>query len=299
MRVTQQMLDRSLLQGINERMSGLEDLNRKLSSGRKISTVSDDPVASAQILRAQRTEGRIDTCLRNIDSVDAMLSTVTSSLQAATETTTRVRQLATQAATGTYAEVDRGNIAREIEESIESLVSLANTRVNGEYVFSGATAEVRPFQLNRNAEGEIERVAYRGASSSTEATIAPDRTASVNMVGSEVFEREGDLFDTLVRLRDAVKSSNQKEIQALLGKMETGEDGLRASLGIAGARQNQLELVRNQLEGFSQTNREILSEVGDTDIAEASMNYQRNMMSLQWALKVSAQAARPSLVDYL
>ena len=299
MRVTQQMLDRSLLQAIKERMTGLEDLNRQLSSGQRIGTVSDDPTASAQILRAQRTEQRVGAYLRNLDTVDAALSIATSSLQTASETLRRVRELATQAATGTYTDVDRGNMAREIGALLESLVSSANSRANGQYLFSGATAEVQPFEVNRDTQGNIKSVDYCGASTSTEATVGPGRTAQVNMVGQKVFMREGDIFRTLVKLRDAVKTGDRENIQKSIGQVKVREKGLRASLGIAGARQSQLELLRNSLERFSNTNREILSDIGDANLADVAVDYQRDIISLQWALKVSAQAARPSLINYL
>ena len=299
MRVTQQMLDRSLLQAINQRMVRLRDSNRQLSSGDRVGTVSDDPTASAQILRARRTEEQIATYLQNVDSVDAVLSTATSSLQTASETMSRVRQLATQAATGTYTDADRKNMASEVDESIESLVSLANSRLNGQYIFAGARGETRPFEVTRDTQGQIQDVRYCGAGTSTEATVGPDRTAEMNMVGRDVFQRRGDTFGTLVQLREAVKAGDQEEIENLLGETKRQEKGIRESLGIAGARQSQLGMLRSSLERFSSTNGEILSELSDADMAEVTIDYQRNMTSLQWALKVSAQASRPSLVDYL
>jgi len=299
MRVTQCMLDRNVLFSIAKNMDYLEDLNRQLSTGMKVNTISDDVPAAAQILELQRENAKIESGLRNLETANAMLSTATSAFQSASASMASAKQLAVQGATGTYTDVDRKAMAQEVDQILETILGLTNCRANGEYVFSGEAFDAAPFQTTRGIDGRITAVDYVGAVVSTEALIAPSRTTEMNLVGKMLWTDQGDVFQGLIDLRDALETNNVAGIQAAIPELETAHDDIRTAAGLLGARQNELQMLRNTLTRFSEINTAAISERQDADIPEISVEYSRQMTVLQAVMKLAANVFPPSLANYI
>ncbi|ECQ5527523.1 flagellin biosynthesis protein FlgL, partial [Campylobacter jejuni] len=59
----------------------------------------------------------------------------------------------TQAASDSNSQTSREAIAKELERIKESIVQLANTSVNGQYLFAGSQVANKPFDSNGNYYG--------------------------------------------------------------------------------------------------------------------------------------------------
>ncbi|WP_143030968.1 hypothetical protein [Marinococcus luteus] len=82
----------------------------------------------------------------------------------------RVRGLVTQASNNTYEGEQRGNIAKEINELKEQLISSANSKVGDKYIFNGSNTTNPPIDTNATADSftghgdavEMELIVGRG-----------------------------------------------------------------------------------------------------------------------------------------
>ncbi len=299
MRVTQNMLTRTLVSSMNSDLDYLQQLNQQLTSGKKINSFSDDVMGAAEILRLSRSNDSYNTYLNHMQTADGVLSVATTSLQQASEALSNIRQLAVQAVTGTANDTSLRPIADALDGQLSGLLDLANVQYNGGYVFSGDALNTIPYQTTKDATGKITDVTYMGGSITTEAPISPSSTTEMNVVGSSAFQANGDLFKTLIALRDAIASGDKDKANALLTDLQTSTTDVQQSLVRLGERQNQLQFTQNATQQIINLNTTTISDEQDADIAEATVKYNIQMAQLQMVMKVAAQAVLPSLIDFL
>ncbi len=299
MRVTQNMIDRNMLFAISRLNERLSDINRQLSSGQRVNTVSDDVPDARQVMYLERENGRIDMHLRNLDSLDAVYSVATSTLGHVSESVSRLKELTVQAATGTYTQENLRAMAAGVDGLLQTLVSLGNVEHAEAYIFSGEAVQTAPFQVSLNAEGEIDSVSYEGEMIETEVPVAPEITARINFAGKKIFQGESDLFDVAIRLREAMRDGDVPEIQQLIEELEVCHSTVRESLGRVGERQAQLQTLRSTSERFRDLNTQIISERQDADVADLSVRYNSNIALLEMTMRAAARAVKPSILNFL
>jgi flagellar hook-associated protein 3 FlgL len=299
MRVTQNMLDRNLMFALAKNLERLGKLNEQLSTGQRINTVSDDVVDAGQVMRLQRENDRISSYLSNLDSSDTMLSFATSMLQRTSETVAGIKELAIQAATETYTATDRQVMAAGVDSLLDTLIGLANSASKGAYLFSGEATDTAPYAVQADLSGQVQAVTYEGEMISTQVSVGPRATTEVNLVGESVFRRTGDLFGTVIALRDAIAASDRDEINRLIGELDTSHTDVRQSLGRLGERQTQLQATRTSLEMIKGLNTQAATDKQGADVAQVAVEYNSMMALLQMVMKVAAEAVTPSLIDYI
>lgn len=299
MRITQNMMNRNLLYSMNDNLDKLSELNEQISSGLRVRTVSDDVLAAGKVMQLQRENDRLDALLSNAARANTMLSFTTSTLQTASETITRIKELATQAATETYGANERAIMAEGVDELLETLVSMGNTQTQGAYVFSGESTHTTPFVEQRDADGKITSVSYVGASVGTEVSVGPGTSAAVNLVGRNVFQGDTDIYASVIQLRDAMRANDTDAINELLGTINDCHTQNRLLLGRLGERMDQMDVSKSSLESLQALNTQIISDNQDADIASVTVDYNSMYTLTQMVMKVAAQTVQPSIVDFL
>ena len=138
----------SFLQGVNmmqQLQSMLDHTQRQISSGRRILTPSDDPIAASRALEIRESIGRLDQFDRNSGIAANRLSQEESTLGSVTNVLQRVRELSLQANNATQSNETRQLIAIEMRQQLDQLVQLGNQRDgNGAYLFSGNLTDAQP-----------------------------------------------------------------------------------------------------------------------------------------------------------
>ena len=126
------------LAAIQQLQASLDRTQRQISSGRRILTPSDDPIAASRALELRESLSRLQQFDRNGTIVANRLSQEESALNSVNNVLQRVRELALQANNATQSDESRKLIAIEMREHLGNLVQLANQQDgNGGYLFSG------------------------------------------------------------------------------------------------------------------------------------------------------------------
>ncbi len=299
MRVTQNMINRELMHHLSRNMERLNDLNQQLSTGRRILSVSDDVPGARQVMHLLQENGKIDAYLENMRDAEDTLYMASSSAEQVLDILSRVKERAVQAATGTYSANDRQTMAEDVDGMLQTLLSLANVQHKGAYMFAGQATRTVPFVASKDAAGRIDATSYQGALLPTEAPVAPGVTTDMNVVGSEIFHGGGDLFGTVIELRDAIRTGDVQELRTRINDLDRGRDALLRGVGRLGERQAQLGILRNSTERMRQLNEQIISDRRDADMAELSVQYNSQMALLRVVMQVAASSAKPSIADFL
>ena len=134
------------LQNIYARQSELAGQQEKLTSGKNVNRVSDDPTGAAQAERALTRLSRIASDNRSLEVQRSALTLAESTLGDATSVVQRLRELTVSAGNGAYSASDRSSIAKEMTGLREQLFAMANSRdSNGTPLFGGLGSASAPF----------------------------------------------------------------------------------------------------------------------------------------------------------
>lgn len=140
-RVTQSMLSMNMLRNLNTSYSKMSKLQDQITSGKKITRASDDPVIAVKGMDYRTQLGKVEQFIRNTGEVNAWYDTTDMSLGQVGEALNRVKELVVQAANDTNTADDRAKIRAEIDQIREQLRDLGNTKVAGKSIFTGTNTQ--------------------------------------------------------------------------------------------------------------------------------------------------------------
>ena len=131
---------------LNQQQSTLLHTNQQVSSGRRMLTPGDDPIASSSVLRVSQADGTNTQYTTNRNTAKGAIGLSEAILQSVTTLLQDVKTMAVEAGNGTMSPSDRQSIATEIQGRLDQLIALANsTDGSGNYLFSGYQGRTLPF----------------------------------------------------------------------------------------------------------------------------------------------------------
>ncbi len=131
---------------LQERQAELTRLQQQLSSGKRISTPSDDPVGAARAERAYIAQQRIGASQRSVQASRNAMSLAESALGSAVDLLQSARETIASAGNGSYGPTDRAALAAQLKQLRSQLLAVANqSDGNGGHVFGGQGNGSEPF----------------------------------------------------------------------------------------------------------------------------------------------------------
>src|SRR5438128_11231936 len=182
MRVTFNSQYRDLQVGIDRSSETLLEMQRQVSSGKRISKPSDDPSAASAAVTGRNDIARTERYTQASDSVSSRLTVIDTVLS---DMTGKISQGLTTAlgANGT----DKTALQREA--AAQTLIGLRdailgdfNTSFNGIYVFSGTNSSTPPYSLAPVTEAGV----YQGNADEATVDVASGRSAKVTYNGQSL-----------------------------------------------------------------------------------------------------------------
>src|SRR3954471_24644758 len=141
MRITQLSLAVTSLQGLNRNLQAVSKLQQQMTSGKTISKPSDDPNGTNSAMQVRQELAGATQFARNISDGIGALNSTDSALQNMVKQVQMARDLTVQASNdGTMSDASRAAIKTELAGLRDSLLGLANTRVQGQPIFGGVTS---------------------------------------------------------------------------------------------------------------------------------------------------------------
>jgi len=181
----------STIQTFNNGVAGLQRnyanasrTQEQISTGNRILTAADDPVASVRLLQLEQQQNVLGQYKSNLSAATNSLTQEEVTLNSVNTVLQRVRELTVQAGNGALSEVDRQSIAAELGQREDELLSLTNTRnARGEYLFSGFQGKTQPFV--READGTY---SYQGDEGQRTLQIASSLNLAIGDNGKKLFQ---------------------------------------------------------------------------------------------------------------
>jgi flagellar hook-associated protein 3 FlgL len=279
-------------------------LQGQISTGKRFSNPSDDPVAAARALEISQqkemnaTYANVRTVAKtNLETVEASLTNITNLLVAAQSTLVG-------AGNGAYSNLERSFVATDLKNSLDALVGLANVKdAYGTYLFAGYNSEVAPFTATGAG------ATYNGDSNVQQLKVDAQRLMDVSVSGDEVFLANGNnVFTTLndiVNLLNtpitdaATQATFSAGLATAMTNMQTSVDNIMNVRAAVGSKLNELDTLDISGQDRNLQYEKSLSEIQDLDYAEALSEFAKNQTIMEAAQKSFASTAQMSLFYFI
>ncbi len=299
-RTTSINLSRNFIYNFNQHLTKIAKYQDEVSSGKKLTKPSDNPGDAMLVLDIKSYMNKSEQYMRNIEDGQLRLNLAENSLMDVQNLITRVRDLAMQGNNSTTNQADRDAMAIEVNQLLEHLLTIANKKSTDGYIFGGTQTETEPFEAIRNDGGEIVSVSVHGdISGKLKRVVGPGEPVVVNTDGKGFFYGEGDLFDEIIGLRDALRSNDRETISDAIGNLNDLLDDVLGEISEIGSKSQYLEERKNELglENFEYLQR--LSDLEDADLTSSIIFLQQEQIAYQAALSVSAEILKTSIMNFI
>lgn len=309
MRITNGMMSANYLKGLNSNLTRLEKYQNQLTSNKRITRLSDDPVAIIGSLSVRTRLKNLEQYQTNIDDAQAWLTQSETAVMDLNEVVKSAYELAIQAGSGTQSPTDKAAIATAIGQLREHALQVGNTTLGDKYIFGGFCTTTAPFG---SADGSV---LYQGTDLLTadstqiaafqaqtiEYQIGDGLTATVSLTGDKLLGTGKDnLIGILDNLRQTLLNDGAvSQITAYAAQLQHKQDDILALAADIGGRTNRLDLVTARY-GQDTTNYEALkSAIEDVDTAETIMRMKMAETVYNAALELGSRIIVPTLTDFL
>ncbi|WP_394026925.1 flagellin N-terminal helical domain-containing protein [Desulfovibrio falkowii] len=255
---------------------------QRLSTGLRINSAADD-AAGLAIRELMRTDiAALQQGVRNANDAISLIQTADGALAVIDEKLIRMKELAEQAATGTYDSTQRLMIESEYQAMASEITRIANaTDFNGIYLLNGNLSSDTHNGSDLTATGKL-KVHFGSMNDSAEDYYyikIGNSTASALGVGNQA-EKTSAAYTV---------STQEAAQKALVGLNDAviSKDKIRAHLG---ALQNRLENTISNLTTQSQNLQAAESRISDVDVATEMTAFVRNQILTQSAVAMLSQA---------
>jgi flagellar hook-associated protein 3 FlgL len=289
------MIARNLISNISKNRERAAELELDMASGKKIRRPSDDPAAVAKIQRLNTDISKNEQYLKNIGHIYEFTSYAASALDVVAEELQGAKEIALQGASGTLDPDARRSLAGRVDQNIDSMVDLANSKFNNRYLFAGSKTNTKPFTRT----GDV--ITYDGNDKSISGKIGFQADVAYNKTGSEVFNAAGgvDVFQAMIDLKQGLENNDQDAVQASVAVLDDAIRQITDKTADLGALQSRLNLTEEMIESNKISLAESLSKTQDTDVVEALVEHTIVENALNAGLKTMSKTIQTTLVDFI
>ncbi|GAB7078605.1 flagellin N-terminal helical domain-containing protein [Megalodesulfovibrio paquesii] len=255
---------------------------RRLASGLRVGTAADD-AAGLAIRELMRSDiASLNQGVRNANDAISLIQTADGALGVIDEKLIRMKELAEQAATGTYTSDQRLIIDSEYQAMASEITRIANaTDFNGIYLLNGNLSSADHDGSTMNPTGKL-KVHFGTANDSAEdyyyIQIGSATASSLGVGNQAAIGKDGFAISTQEGAQKALEALNQ----AIVSK-----DNIRANLG---ALQNRLQNTITNLEIQAENLQAAESRISDVDVANEMTEFVRQQILTQSAIAMLSQA---------
>lgn len=304
MRISTQQIFETGAARLGDLQTALAKTQQQISTGRKMLTPSDDPVAAARALDITQSQSINSQYADNRTQARNSLTVVEGTLDSVTDLLQNVRDALVSAGNTTYTDAQRGFVATDLESRFQALLGLANTRdAQGNYMFSGFQTATKPFVETTTG------ATYQGDSGQQLAQVDTNRQMAMGNPGNSVFQGGGqDVFQTIKDMitllqtpvtTTAARTALDNGLTNGLAEIDKGLNNVltvRASLGTRLQELDSLDTAGNDRDVQYSA---MLSQLQDLDYTKALTQLSQQQTTLEAAQQSFVKTANLSLFSYL
>lgn len=292
------------IDAMGARQSRLARNQLELSTGKKLLSASDDPMAAAAAERTRAAQRRVELQTRMNDFASTMLKQADLTLGQTTEIVQLVREGVVQAGNASLTGDDRVLLARQFRNYRAELLTLANRPDgSGGYIFGGQGTRTAPFVDGASVSYQPPTGEQTVGLDSNSPTLLDGRDTFMSLPdGSGGTQSIFDLLDSTIAVledRTAPSPTVSATVQTALTGLDAAIDRVSTKRTEVGEHLRAIESRGKVAENSSIELAAQLSDLVDVDFAKAISDFQNNQTALSAAMRTYSQISKMSLFDYL
>ncbi len=304
MRISTNTIYQSGISKLSELQSNQSKLQQQISTGKRILSPSDDPIAAARALEVSHEKEVNKSYADTRKTAQLKLNTLEANLTSVTNLLVATQSTLVGAGNGGLSDNERRIIATELKGSLEALIGLANTQdASGNYIYSGFRSDTPTYTAT------ITGATYNGDSQQQLLQVDPQRQMSVNVTGDNLFPGgANDAFATLTNIvnllntpiTDSTTQANfTSGLNAAIGNMQTATDNVLNVRTSVGTKLNELDALDLAGSDRDFQYKQSLSDLEDLDYTAALSDLAKYDTILQAAQKSFVTTTSLSLFNYM
>ena len=179
----------NLVGSLDQVQSTQQQLTAELSSGVRVSSLSQDPVAAGENVQLLSQIQQDDSFTQSSSLVQGQLNVADSVLGSVVSQLTSAISLATGASNGTMNANNLKTISAQIDGIRSEVLSLANTSYQGQYIFAGSQTSSTPFVMSTATSPAT--TVYTGDQNVNSIHTPNGQSIQLNVPGDQIFAGSG------------------------------------------------------------------------------------------------------------
>jgi flagellin-like hook-associated protein FlgL len=179
----------TFLAGLNTTENRITAANEQITSGFRVNEASDDPTAIEPILLYQSQIDQAMQVQTNLNLASTSASSADGALSNASTLLDNLTSIAAQGASSTATAASRTALSVQVQGVLQELVGLANTNVQGQYIFGGDAPSTQPYTFDWTVPGGV--VQNNSAANTTTIQNASGSTLVPNLTAQQIFANGG------------------------------------------------------------------------------------------------------------
>jgi flagellar hook-associated protein 3 FlgL len=278
------------LQNLKSRQSSLEE---QLVTGKKVTSVADDPALGGTLLNSQATRERLVQFHTNATMADNMAQSGVDTLTYMKKEIDLSLKVAESAQNSTG---DSAALASQIDNIVSGLLSAANTSYNGDYLFAGSksSSDTAPFSYDETTRQYV----YNGSGEGRQIEVASGVTVSP-FTSDDQNQQILNALNSLLSLKNAITSGDADAVATAADSLQSAQDGITEASSDLGTTQSRLDLIEARNANLYTNLDNAEESATNSDENEVTVKLLAAQNAYSASLQGTAMLLRTSLLDYM
>jgi flagellar hook-associated protein 3 FlgL len=297
------MMTDSLVRYLTAQNEALYERQTTIASQKRINRPSDDPIGMGKVLDYRQTLSSIEQYETNILSGQKRLEITEITLDLVDELLQGVRAIALTEAGGTTE--SRQLTAGQVKKLFDQVLDLANSKLNGDYMFSGYQTQTAPFSRDDTLATTFDQftVTYNGDAGIARFIVGHETEITIDADGRTLFQNPAasgiNIFDAMRDLIVALETDDTTAISAQADLIDLGRQQINDSRAANAPILYQLQTSESHWQNYKPKIQELLAREEEVDVTQAVVELQSIELAYQTTLATTARITQQGLIDFL
>jgi flagellar hook-associated protein 3 FlgL len=297
------MMTDSLVRYLTAQNEALFERQTTIASQKRINRPSDDPIGMGKVLDYRQTLSSIEQYETNILSGQKRLEITEITLDLVDEVLQGVRAIALTEAGGTSE--SRQLTAGQVKNMFDQVLDVANSKLNGDYMFSGYQTQTAPFSRDDTLAATFDQftVTYNGDAGVARFIVGHETEITIDTDGRTLFQNPAasgiNIFDAMRDLIVALETDDTAAISAQADIIDLGRQQINDSRAANAPILYQLQTSESHWQNYKPKIQELLAREEEVDITQAVVELQSIELAYQTTLATTARITQQGLIDFL
>jgi flagellar hook-associated protein 3 FlgL len=292
----------NFIRNIHQQAGNILKAQEKIASQKRINKISDDPIGMGRVLGYRSNIAKIDQFKENIDQGMSQLEFNEITLDLASDLVLTAKRMAEDYSGSDITVEKKQLVAAQIKDLYDQLMSLANSKFNNNYTFSGHATDTAPFTRDANFNAT-----YHGDDGQVRLMVGDNVEITFDADGRNIFQNAANggvnIFDTLKDLIDGLENpdavAGSAQIKATVSPLNNARQQINNRRSEYAPALYRLQFTDEYWENLKPKVQGALADTEQADIAKTVVELTNLEVAYETTLATAARIIQPSLMDFL